>query len=797
MARIGESPRSSEGVSLKDVSPETNITTYTPDDSRAGKVNAPGTPLTGDMIGNRPFICTSSARLTPAKPAMSAIGRSLTPGTAESIFTIKGLNSLFDPFVESANARLHSASAAEEAQDANDLKQLSATAKDFHPNQLLIRDSVPDIVSSTPYPKSAGKKPIPKTPSFSENFDLYNDHSSPGNGVPSPRHLGLAFSTDGEGCRYVFIGNIDYVNITVVEIVLSKAGVYADMVHRVSKVEPGQPCALFLLFDDLRAAEQSYGKAVKVGSGMTIRYLNPLELDAHCPRVIDDCSRNLFAGQVHITAQLIGAANLEWDENTLRRACKALAGEYGEVRGLAEFGSGDNYTDYRVEFFQLSAAKRFVDAYGQGIFHDAYYITARHYMPSCAQKPAPQPMSRVDSGVADMMSKLNLSDLNVTDSGPVSTPQSFVPISPQNLTPYGWSWSPTGRTRIPRPGPVVPARPMVFGYPQANFMAMNGALPLTPRAGGFPGVIGEPPQVLTPNSAPWTSSTDRDGTTGRFGPRTLRQEHANGHHNTVNIDRIANGTDVRTTVMLRNIPNKMHLPDLKKFIDRSSYGKYDFIYLRIDFQNDCNVGYAFINFENSESIINFMLDINNKRWDEFRSWKVAEVSYATIQGKDCLIQKFRNSSVMKEFDGYRPKVSDIIPYIVFPLGTNAPQLYYTESDPQHCGQEAPFPEPDNWSKVKRSIDNAQHIGQYTWPPGVGGGLNLTRNTGLFPPRAGQQTRDEQRRRRSQFDRGTPRAQLEESFDRRVNFRQFIPNDQSIMRFGQQQPTFAGSSMYQY
>ncbi|KAF2231920.1 hypothetical protein EV356DRAFT_506329 [Viridothelium virens] len=222
MLRIGESPRSSEGVSLKDVSPETNITTYTPDDSRAGKVNAPGTPLIGNVIGNMPFNCTSSARLTPAKPAMSAIGRSLTPGTAESIFTIKGLNSLFDPFVESANARLRFASVAEEVQDANDLKKLSATAKDFHPNQLLIRDSVPDIVSSTPYPKTMAKKSSPETPSFSEKFDLYNDHSSPGNGVRSPRHLGLAFSTDGEVRRYIFIGNINYVNITVIEVLLSK-----------------------------------------------------------------------------------------------------------------------------------------------------------------------------------------------------------------------------------------------------------------------------------------------------------------------------------------------------------------------------------------------------------------------------------------------------------------------------------------------------------------------------------------------------------------------------------------------
>jgi hypothetical protein len=67
-----------------------------------------------------------------------------------------------------------------------------------------------------------------------------------------------------------------------------------------------------------------------------------------------------------------------------------------------------------------------------------------------------------------------------------------------------------------------------------------------------------------------------------------------------------------------------------------------------------------------------------------------------------------------------------------------------------------FPAPDNWSKVKRSVDNAQHIG-------------------LFPPRAGQQTRDEQRRRRSQYDRGTPRAQAEESYNRRRYHRPPVRN----------------------
>ena len=59
--------------------------------------------------------------------------------------------------------------------------------------------------------------------------------------------------------------------------------------------------------------------------------------------------------------------------------------------------------------------------------------------------------------------------------------------------------------------------------------------------------------------------------------------------------------------------------------------------------------------------------------NRFNSDKVAEVSYASkflssftaedfsdrsqaIQGKDCLVQKFRNSSVMLEHTSFRPKV---------------------------------------------------------------------------------------------------------------------------------------------
>ncbi|CAF9939273.1 MAG: hypothetical protein ALECFALPRED_008058 [Alectoria fallacina] len=173
-----------------------------------------------------------------------------------------------------------------------------------------------------------------------------------------------------------------------------------------------------------------------------------------------------------------------------------------------------------------------------------------------------------------------------------------------------------------------------------------------------------------------------------------RQSHdyASGHHNIVDIDRIREGNDVRTTIMLRNIPNKIDQALLKDIVDETSFGKYDFMYLRIDFANNCNVGYAFINFEDPYSIINFVNARAGHRWNYYNSDKVAEVSYATIQGRDCLVQKFRNSSVMLELPSFRPKI------------------YHTGTGPM-TGTEDKFPGPDNPSKMRRSVENAEHVGQ--------------------------------------------------------------------------------------
>lgn len=59
-------------------------------------------------------------------------------------------------------------------------------------------------------------------------------------------------------------------------------------------------------------------------------------------------------------------------------------------------------------------------------------------------------------------------------------------------------------------------------------------------------------------------------------------------------EKLAN--DPRTTLMIRNIPNKYTKDRLLQLIDVDFMNTYDFFYLPMDFENKCNVGYAFINF---------------------------------------------------------------------------------------------------------------------------------------------------------------------------------------------------------
>lgn len=52
----------------------------------------------------------------------------------------------------------------------------------------------------------------------------------------------------------------------------------------------------------------------------------------------------------------------------------------------------------------------------------------------------------------------------------------------------------------------------------------------------------------------------------------------------INFSAIMDQQDARTTIMIKNIPNRIQKSDLVEIIDQKFYGAYDFIYLPIDFQ---------------------------------------------------------------------------------------------------------------------------------------------------------------------------------------------------------------------
>ena len=61
--------------------------------------------------------------------------------------------------------------------------------------------------------------------------------------------------------------------------------------------------------------------------------------------------------------------------------------------------------------------------------------------------------------------------------------------------------------------------------------------------------------------------------------------------NQLNLARIISGGDTRTTIMIKNIPNKMSDRDLTAYIANVCPRKIDFLYLRMDFKNGEHVEY--------------------------------------------------------------------------------------------------------------------------------------------------------------------------------------------------------------
>jgi len=171
---------------------------------------------------------------------------------------------------------------------------------------------------------------------------------------------------------------------------------------------------------------------------------------------------------------------------------------------------------------------------------------------------------------------------------------------------------------------------------------------------------------ITPNLHTFNHSLRQKNTdsrplhhTGNSSGNTMRQNKQNNNSNaelnfSLDLNSLLTGTDCRTTIMVRNIPNKYNQLMLLEEVNLNHEGTYDFFYLPIDFKNKCNVGYCFINFLEPKFIVPFVNEFNGQRWKSFNSEKVCAVTFARIQGKSAMITRFQNSSLLEKDDEYRP-----------------------------------------------------------------------------------------------------------------------------------------------
>ena len=120
----------------------------------------------------------------------------------------------------------------------------------------------------------------------------------------------------------------------------------------------------------------------------------------------------------------------------------------------------------------------------------------------------------------------------------------------------------------------------------------------------------------------------------------------NLNKNIINLMEIFLLKDKRTTIMIKNIPNKYTISSFLAEINANFKYTYDIFYLPIDYVNKCNLGFAFINFVEPFHIILFYELYRGKKWKKFNSDKICELLYAKFQGKKELIAHFEKGKVL-------------------------------------------------------------------------------------------------------------------------------------------------------
>ena len=147
----------------------------------------------------------------------------------------------------------------------------------------------------------------------------------------------------------------------------------------------------------------------------------------------------------------------------------------------------------------------------------------------------------------------------------------------------------------------------------------------------------------------------------------------------LNLDDIASGKDIRTTIMIRNIPIK-YTENILNDTFKEFHGKYDCLYMPFDYEKKGNKGYAFINFINPLHILLFYEKFNGKKWDHFESPKICELNMAHFQGVNEIQKHAKNYKELKKACFTKSNDKIVIPSkYLMKLKKRYPKMKYSEN----------------------------------------------------------------------------------------------------------------------
>ena len=191
---------------------------------------------------------------------------------------------------------------------------------------------------------------------------------------------------------------------------------------------------------------------------------------------------------------------------------------------------------------------------------------------------------------------------------PPSSPTNFA-YHPEPANLHNWTWTsaaPGPMTNGPAPGYYVPAGPPPVSAPHGMYysppqhLSPGGEIQVSGNRLDYNSTYLHPTDQQSPHRRQYqefvpsspiavTLAANRLSDSPEVSQAALHTPaHTSGQQperNQLNLARIEDGQDTRTTVMVKNIPNKMSDKDLIAYIGNVCPRKIDFLYLRMDFQN--------------------------------------------------------------------------------------------------------------------------------------------------------------------------------------------------------------------